>query len=162
MTKEIPLTKGKVALIDDDDYEKYGALNWHCVGGRYAARSVGGRTNRKMIYLHRLIVVAKDGENVDHINGDKLDNRKQNLRIVTQQQNRYNSEIRNDNKSGYKGVHYHKQSKRWYAYVGAGVDRSYLGYFDNPHDAARMYNFWAIDIYGEYARVNVINETEAV
>lgn len=161
MAKEIPLTKGKVAIVDDEDYERFGEFNWHCVGGRYAARSVGGRKNKRMVYLHRLIIGAKDGENVDHINGDKFDNRKSNLRIVTQAQNLYNSAIRSDNTSGYKGVVYVADCEaKWEARIHKDGRKITLGRFTDPKDAAIEYNRWAKKLFGEYARLNEIKEDD--
>lgn len=157
MAKEIPLTKGKVTVVDDEDYERFGKFKWHCVGGRYAARSVGGRKNKRMVYLHREIIGAKEDEIVDHINGNKLDNRRSNLRVVTVSENLYNTSIRSDNTSGYKGVSFVKDCRhKWEARIHKNGKKRVLGYFDTPEDAARMYNFWAIQLFGEYARLNKI------
>lgn len=162
MVKEIKLTKGKVAIVDDDTFEKYGKYKWHCVGGRYAARSVGGAKNKRMVYLHRLIADAPSDKVVDHINGDPMDNRRSNLRVCTQSGNVKNQRVRNDNTSGYKGVSYAKQvsNKRpWEAKINKDGKTYHIDYFDNPHDAARMYNFWAVDMFGEFANLNTVKES---
>jgi hypothetical protein len=155
---QIQLTKGKFAIVDYEDYIILSKFNWHCVGGRYAARSVGGRDNKKMEYLHRVVAGAGDGDVVDHINGNPLDNRRSNLRVGTQQQNIYNQSVRKNNKSGYRGVAWQDDAKKWEVRIHKEGTKHYLGLFKCKHDAARVYNFWAHDLYGEYAKLNVINE----
>lgn len=103
---------------------------------------------------------AGEGEIVDHINGNVLDNRKSNLRITSPSGNSRNRKTPIINKVGYKGVSKVKGYEKYKAYVQVGTGQAHLGYFDNPHDAARMYNFWASDIFGEFARLNTINEEE--
>ncbi|MBS4195368.1 HNH endonuclease [Lederbergia citri] len=160
MTREIPLTKGKVAIVDDVDYERFGEFKWHCVGGKYAARSVGGRKNKRMVYLHREVLEAEEGQIVDHINGDKLDNRKSNLRIVTSAENLYNTSIRSDNTSGYKGVVYVEDcNEKWEARIHKDGKKIILGRFETPEEAACAYNEKALELFGEYARLNEIKES---
>jgi hypothetical protein len=229
LTKEIILTKGKVAIVDDEDYERLSEWKWHVVNGKYAARSVwdGKSKTKKMVLLHREVMSATDGFDVDHINLNTFDNRKANLRVVTHQDNCFNrpglskhskhkgvyklpngswaskikvgekahnlgtykSEIDaakaynvaalklvgecawlndvdhtgfvlsiKETSSRYRGVSFVKHSKKWAAHVSVNKRKVCLGHFEDEHDAARMYNFWANDVYGNSARLNVIKE----
>ena len=155
--KEIHLTKSKIAKIDAEDYDSISKHKWHTHPLGYASTSIGGRKNQKSLLMHRLIMDAQKGDIVDHINGDKLDNRKSNLRICNQSNNIGNSRIRKDNTTGYKGV------TRSAFVDGNYVSRIYykgkhihLGVFNNPHDAARMDSFWAFDMFGAFAGLSVI------
>jgi two-component SAPR family response regulator len=155
MAKEIPLTQGKVAIVDDEDYEELVKHSWHVTAQGYAARRVTiSYYNSTIVSMHRTVMCYEGDLLVDHINGDKLDNRKENLRLATVAQNVMNSAKR----SGvYKGVS--RSSKNRYrsrlTYKGKELN---LGVFESSHDAARMYNFWAHDLFGEYATLNKISE----
>ena len=111
MTQLIELPSGHVTLIDDEDADLVRRYRWFC-NGRYACTSIGGRPNRRTLYLHRLIMNAPEGLEVDHINFDKLDNRRANLRLVTRSQNEQNRPAaRRGSGTGIRGV---------YAYKGGG------------------------------------------
>src|SRR5690606_29717188 len=99
MPKEIPLTRGKVALVDDEDFEWLSQYSWY-LSNEYPASRVEG----KFTYMHRLITGAGKGEVVDHINDNKYDNTRSNLRITTNQNNIRKSKMWSSNTSGYKGV----------------------------------------------------------
>ena len=152
---EIPLTQGKVALVDDADYEELAKYKWHFAAKGYACR----RKDGVIVYMHREITKAEKGFYVDHINHDTLDNRKSNLRCCSQSLNMANASLRADSKSGYKGVSWHTQKNKWTARIHVNGKGLHLGLFDSAHDAARMYNFWALDIFGEHALLNKIKET---
>lgn len=147
MTREIPLTQGHVALVDDKDYERFMAMGkWQvslCGGRLYAARG-----HQRM---HRLLI---DAPLVDHINGNGLDNRRANLRPATGTQNNANSRRSRANTSGYKGVSLYRRTGRWRAYLGTRPREVHLGYFDTPEQAARAYDAAATQAWGEYARLN--------
>lgn len=228
--KEIPLTKGKFVLVDDDGYEKFSKYKWHYTG-RYAGRLNPDRHKEgepTVLFMHRLITNAPKGLCVDHINRDSLDNRKCNLRLVTHQENMMNYGSKKG-ASKYKGVVRTKEG-RWTASIMCkgksynlgtykeeedaakaynikaleltgdlaylnGVDHRgfeikkrkksskyrgvivksngkinasiekdgktyFLGVFETEEDAARMYNFWAVDLFGDSARLNVIKKEE--
>lgn len=230
MTKEIPLTQGNVALVDDDDYEMLIEHKWHYTKQGYAGAYKKGTsaTGSEHLLMHREICRPQKGFVVDHINMNKLDNRKENLRVVTYQENCFNrlkikgnsrykgvaltrsnrwvasiwigdtrvnlgsyekeedaakaynlgaikyigdvaylNEVdhrgfeivtRPDPASSYRGVGYIKKSDKWSSRISFMGKRVHLGRFDSEHDAARMYNFWAIDLYGESAHLNEIKE----
>lgn len=157
--RKIPLTQNNLALVDDDDYEKISEYKWRNHNG-YAARTTPRSAEvRTTILMHREILGdIPEGMDVDHINGNKSDNRRSNLRIVTRQQNCHNSPKRARNTSGYKGVSFDKRKNKWRARLRHEGSELFLGYFENKHDAARMCNFWASDLFGEFARLNVIKE----
>jgi HNH endonuclease/AP2 domain len=161
--KEIPLSDGSVALVDDDDYEWASQFSWSANGNGYAVRGVhiGNRKYRK-IYLHREIIGAKKGQKVDHINGNKLDNRKENLRLATPAQNAMNIGLRRNNTSGLKGVRFEERRDKWRAEIKVNYKNVFLGYFDNKFDAAKAYNDAAIKYHGEFARLNYLNKGEVI
>lgn len=143
-------------LLDKDDYEKHCDRAWHLNQNGYISRNIW--VDGKFVHqrLHRVIMGEPEGLEVDHINGDKMDNRKSNLRISTRSQNARNRPRYKSNKSGYKGVY--ERNGKYQSQIRNNGKLIQLGTFDNRHDAARMYNFWAKDLFGEYARLNVIKE----
>ncbi|MEN2465930.1 AP2 domain-containing protein [Ornithinibacillus sp. JPR2-1] len=152
--REIPLTQGKVTFVDAEDYEWLSKLKWYFRKSPkdkgYARRVANGKT----IYLHRFIINAKPREIVDHINGNTLDNRKSNLRIVSIRENVINSSSRGVSK--YKGVSLHKKTGRYRARIVVNGRELSLGYFDREEDAAIAYNIAANEYFGEFARLNEI------
>lgn len=151
MTKEIPLTKGFVALVDDDDYERViTAGKWQAsVDGRrvYARHKVRGR----QIRLHAFLT---SWPLTDHINGNGLDNRRANLREATSVQNACNRRLGSKNTSGFKGVSWKAASKKWVARIKTHGKATHLGYFSTPQEAARAYDAAARELHGEFARLN--------
>jgi hypothetical protein len=158
--KEIPLTQGKVALVDDDDYDRLMAIGkWYFGCGGYAVRSVGykkpnGRWSCKIIYMHCIIMNTPSGMDTDHSDTDKLNNQKYNLRICTRSQNKMNIRITLANSSGYKGVCWFKRGQKWKAQIMVNGKNIHLGYFTCPIEAAKVYNEAAIKYHGEFARLN--------
>lgn len=141
-TVEIPLTRGFLALIDESDLPLVSDFKWFAADGnrtRYAHRTINfmqsGRKTARIIRMHRLIVEAKPGDIVDHINGNGLDNRRTNLRIVSHAENCQNRiGPRSDNKSGANGV-YLDSKIGWRAYITTDGKRKWLGVFSS-FDAA--------------------------
>jgi len=146
--KTIQLTKGAKAIVDDDDFERLNGFSWQ-FNGRYAARKENGKT----ILMHRCIMGFKNKYVTDHINGDKLDNRKDNLRVCTQSQNIANSKKSKLNTSGYKGVCYDKRLKRYRSYIRKDRIMYNLGLFATPELAHLAYAAKAIEFFGEFARL---------
>jgi len=158
--KHIELTKGKFAIVDDEDYEWLSKFKWqiNTLDGddRYAKTSIWNVMTKKTdsFYMHRMIVGANKRQQVDHINGDRLDNRRSNLRICLGKENQRNMGLRN----GYstKGVHYMKKrshlSAPWQAYITVDRKRKHLGYYETENDAQKAYNVAAIEYFGEFAR----------
>lgn len=153
---EISLSRGRITFVDDEDADYLKQFNWTTQGGGYVVRRVYINGVRKEIYLHREVMNARSGNVVDHINGDVLDNRKSNLRECSQAMNVVNTRITSNNSSGYKGVSWDSRAKKWRSQIFENRKCIFLGNFESKHDAARMYNFWAKDIYGEFAVLNTI------
>lgn len=157
MTKEIPLTQGKFALVDDDVYEWASEYKWYADGkaGRlYARRNEGTWPFQKAVRLHREILNAPEGIFIDHINGDGLDCRRINMRLASSAENQRNRSTPANNKSGYKGVSWYKPLSKWRAAIKAGDKTMHIGYFDDLEAAARAYDDAARKYHGEFARTN--------
>lgn len=158
--KEIPLTQGKVALVDDEDYDRLNCNNWYAHKESnifYALRKVStGAGKRKTVQMHREIMgmFYGDGRMVDHSNGDGLDNRKENLRLCTNSQNAMNKKSNTGSSSKYKGVSWKKRDKRYEVYVRANKKIIYVGSSTDETEAARMYDEAAKRFFGEFARLN--------
>jgi hypothetical protein len=154
----IPLTKGKVATVDKKDYEYLRQWKWYCDACGYAARSaiIDGRKSR--IIMHRVIAKTPEDMCTDHINMDRLDNRRKNLRVVNKSQNGMNRLAPKNSPFGYKGVSFRKDSKKFRAYGTQDKRKIHLGEYDNPVDAAKKYNEFAKRVYGQYANLNIITE----
>lgn len=154
--KEIKLTQGRKAVVDNDDFDKLIVFKWCYLKTGCAGR--GSRTNelstRKTVLMHRQILQCPDGLFVDHKNGNRLDNRKSNLRICTKRENAYNVGLVSSNKSGYRGVSFDSRSGRWRARIRTVVAYKSLGYFSTAQGAAEAYNAEAINIHKEFHRSN--------
>lgn len=155
--KTIPLTRGKFALVDDEDYEVLNQSKWCLDSNGYAARCIWEDQKRKRIYMHRVVVKAPKGMFTDHINGDRTDNQKANLRIVTHHQNNFNRRKFPRWTSRYKGVMHKSKSARgklWVSSIKFKKKTRRIGAFDIEHHAALAYDLWAKHLYGKLARTN--------
>jgi hypothetical protein len=155
MTREVPLTQGYVALVDDEDYDAVmRAGRWQlsaCGDHLYA----GHAFKQGSIRLHTFLT---GWSLIDHVNGDGLDNRRCNLRPATQAQNNANMRRPRDNTSGYKGVNLYKRTGRWRATLTHQRRARHLGYYATAEEAARVYDAAASALWGEYARLNFPEE----
>ncbi len=158
MSKEIKITDGMKALVDDEDFDRLVKYNWNAhYGGRrcYAIR-FSHMVDGKGVYvlMHREIL-SPDGD-VDHINGNGLDNRRSNLRAATRSQNSMNQRPRPDGRSKYKGVCWHKQHKKWRAYISMNYKQKHVGLYTTQLEAALAYDRAALELFGEFARPNFL------
>ena len=153
MTIKIPLNHGKTALIDDEDYEKVSHRKWQYSKG-YAVS--GSYLPKNHLRMHRVILGLShnDHQSVDHINGDRLDNRKTNLRLCTNSQNQANRDAPTTNTSGYKGVTYHRGKKAWMASANHNNKAYFAGYHQTPELAAKAYDELAKKLWGDFAKLN--------
>ena len=159
--KEIKLTQGQVALVDDQDFEFLNQWKWHLKKDgerKYAVRNLPLLNGKqKRLSMHRLIMcMPDDGVLIDHKNRNGLDNRKCNLRICSLNDNLKNKKIYSNNTSGYKGVGWHKRDKTWLARIKVNKKYIHLGCFKDPKDAAVAYNNAASKYFGEFALLNEI------
>lgn len=156
MTKLIPLTKGQSAIVDDADFDWLSQWKWCFIAIKrhtgYAVRH-GSGNNKKLIYMHRFIMNAPDGVQIDHKNICGIDNQRSNLRFATVSQNNANTRPRGKH-SPYKGVY--PQKLKWIAVIG----KTRIGSFTSETDAALAYNQAAILQFGEFARLNIIEGTQ--
>lgn len=153
--KYIPLTQNKLALVDDVDYDYLMQWKWYFIKDGYAVRSdySNGRIP-KQIKMHREIIATPQGYLTDHINGDKLDNRRSNLRRCTETENIQNRGVQSNNKARYKGVGYQKKWNGYVARINVNGSTIYLGCFKVAEDAARAYDNAAREHHGEFAYTN--------
>lgn len=161
MAKNISLTQGKVAIVDDADYEELVKHNWY-FDGRYAVRWAKRHFyRREKIMLHRAILNPNDDVDIDHINGDTLDNRRENLRICSHAENMHNMKKHADNTSGYKGVTWDKRTRKWQAQIQVSGRKVFIGRFSDKVEAAVAYDEKAREIFGIYAKVNFEDATDS-
>jgi len=149
----IPLTSGKFAIVDAEDYDRLSRHKWYAArhnGHFYAQRQQGGKT----IMMHREILNIPQGLLCDHKNHDTLNNRKSNLRTCTPAQNQYNQLPRTGGTSCYKGVHWHRDHRRWEAQITYRGLQIHIGYYAYEQDAAIAYDDMAIELFGEFACLN--------
>jgi len=156
--KEIKLTRGYTAIIDDEDYEKVKNIKWHYALG-YAVCSIPKNGKRVTVSMHRTIMDIPDGMEADHINRNKLDNRRGNLRTATRAQNNQNQALRKDNRYGFKGVWERKERNKFRVRIKVNKECFYFGTYYNIVDAALAYNLASLKYHGEYGYLNKIPRT---
>ena len=152
--KEISLTNSDLkVLVDDEDFDRLVIHSWY-FRDNYAARSYWIPKHRT-IFIHSEIMNFPTGYEVDHINHNGLDNRRENLRLCTHSQNAKNSKLPINNTSGYKGACYRKDIKKWHSYITVDGNRLFLGFYNELIDAAKAYDRAAKLHYGEFANLNI-------
>jgi hypothetical protein len=157
MTAErVPVSRGRgEVLVDAADLELVSQYRWHFLKGGYAGAHGKASDRTQTVLMHRLILDAPSDMQVDHINGDRLDNRRSNLRICTIAENRRNRRIDGRNNStGFKGVIKATGYERWRAEIRLNSQTIRLGRFGSPEEAARAYDEAARKYHGEFARLN--------
>lgn len=156
--KYIPLTHGKYAIVDDIDYPKVSKYSWHyshLKTTEYARMAIGPFGKQKTIRMHRFILGVNDVREIDHKNGNGLDNQRENLRIATRTENVRNSSKRKDTNNFYKGVHFLKNRNKWIARIQVNHKRIHSGYFDTQKEAAKRYDELAKTYFGIFSRLNL-------
>ena len=164
MTREISMAGGLVALVDDKDEELVRQHKWRGKRDKhtiYARAHIRGPRPRKTVLMHNLIMPTPEGMQMDHANGNGLDNRRENLRLATHSQNSANADKQRTYNgrvpsSSFKGVYWHRWNKRWGAKISPKGKQIYLGYFRVEEDAAQTYNDAALVHFGKFARLNVL------
>ncbi len=150
--KIVTTTKGFEVKVDDEDFEKVSKFKWHLHNRGYAQNRHGPGL------MHRFIMNAKREDEVDHINGDRLDNQKQNLRCCSHQSNMFNSsKHKNGTTSKFKGVYLQKGRRNYGAAIKVNYRTVYLGSFNNETDATKAYDKSAEHNFGKFAKLNFPN-----
>lgn len=164
--KKIPLRgelgRGKYALVDDEDYERIARYKWYAGPHGYARTHTYDESGKDHgVLMTRMITGAPKNMEIDHIDGNKLNNQRNNLRLCSHAENTRNVGIRKTNTSGYKGVSWNKRTKKWVAQICFNYKKIILGRFENVADAARAYNEASGKYHGEFARNdNVLDNKE--
>jgi len=156
MMKKIPLTQGKFAIVDAEDFEWLSQHKWSTAkrGNMfYAATTVRVNGRAYYILMHRLILGLGSDQLTDHKDRNGLNNRKTNLRVATNSQNQRNSPSRAGT-SKFRGVRWHKDRKRWQTTIQKNRKKMHLGYFESEKEAALKYDEIAKKIFGEFAFLN--------
>jgi len=164
--KYITLTRGKRAIVDDEDYDWLNQWKWYAkeykrkntTSNWYACRGKWENKKMKTIRMHREILgdKYKNGEVTDHANGNGLDNQRRNLRICSVSDNTINSIVDKGGSSRYRGVQWCKQKRKWIARITIFGKRKYLGRFVSEKNAAIAFNNAAMKYHGEFACINEI------
>ena len=157
--KKLQINKGgletRYTIVDDDVYDELNKFNWSSDSKDsyvYRLERINGK--QKKVYLHRYLMNPPEGKIVDHINRIKIDNRMENLRLATHSQNAVNSKSRRK----FKGVFFHNTMHKWWAYLHVNYTKIPLGYFDTAEEAAREYNRAAKEVFGEYVKLNEVQD----
>lgn len=163
-TKLIPLTQGKIALVDAKNYEMLSKHKWYAnynQGKWYAQREIKDAEGKRItLRMHRVIMNCPDDKQIDHINHNGLDDRELNLRICTNAENQHNQKPRKGGSSKYKGVSLRKDTKQWTAHIKNGGGLINLGHYDTEIEAAKAYDDKAKELFGEFACLNLTGESE--
>jgi len=165
--KKIKLTQNQYTFIDDEDFDNLNQYKWfahYCksVENYYAERHNNRKEKRPLILMHRIILNAPSNMEVDHINHNTLDNRKENLRICTKSQNHMNQKHRKNAISRYKGVNLAKKEYKnkvyqyWAAHIRINGKLVFLGHFKSEIQAAKAYDKAAKELFGEFALLNEV------
>ena len=160
--KQIALTRGQVAIVDDEDFEWLNQFKWyaqqHHSGDYYAVRNVKENGKRRKQHMHKLILGIDGTETMgDHIDTNKLNNTRDNLRVATCFENNRNVGISAKNTTGFKGVYLDKKCNKFFARIMANKKSIHLGVFPTAIEAAIIYNISAIKYHGEFARINKVD-----
>lgn len=151
--KEIPLSQGKVSLVDDDDYEWLNQWKWTYKTG-YAYRNKYSRNKTEHIYMHSVILKPTNGLMIDHKDRNGLNNQRANLRLCTPSQNCINKKKQCNNKSGFRGVSRYTPEGKWVAQIAVNGRHTRIGFYSTKEAAAVAYDLAAIKYHGEFAVVN--------
>ena len=144
--------RDKLVMVDDADFENLAIHNWRLSAGGYAIRTEGKNPNKKLRSMHREILNVTDASvHVDHIDGNKLNNTRENLRVVSRSQNGMNRKAYSNNTTGFKGVTFIQKSGKYQAQIKYDNKKKWLGEFVTPEEAHEVYCLAADLVHGQYA-----------
>lgn len=158
----IPLTQGKVAIVDEADAEMVSRYRWCYLNVGYAARHERIDGKDRTILMHRFLLGASPEQLVDHINGNGLDNRRVNIRLCSKADNQRNQRRNSKNTTGYKGVSFDKARGKYSASIGVNGEQITLGRFPTAEEASLAYEEAARRYHGEFAYVHSVNSVPGV
>jgi hypothetical protein len=162
--KEIRLSQGKIALVDDEDFDYINQWKWYARKGRktfYAARKEKGTNARTTIHMHQVVSKVSNNVQIDHRDTNGLNNQKYNLRVVNHRQNQYNTDKPRHNTSGYKGISWDKFRNNYRVYLTVKGKFKNIGNTKSLQTATKMYNKAATQHYGEFAKLHIYKEEHA-
>lgn len=150
---ELQLVKGGIVLIDSEDYEMLSRYKWrlHQRKKRITHYAACPNINGKFTYMHRLLMKAQSGQEVDHIDGNGLNNQKANLRLCSRKENSRNRLLQSNNTSGKSGVYFSRINKNWVAQITSNRINRYIGSFPSKEEAIAARNCKEIEIFGEFS-----------
>lgn len=163
--REIELTKGYKALVDDEDYSAVNEYTWYVF---FSASNIYAKTfiklennKRKSLFMHQLVYelsgqIASNSHHIDHKDCNGLNNCRTNIRQASYQNNQANSRKMSKSSSVYKGVSFSKTRNKWEAYIKVNKIKINLGRFSDEREAANSYNIAAMKYFGEFARINIL------
>ena len=159
-TREISLTQGMIAIVDDEDYERLSQHKWYAHKNKYTIYVHRREGKGPTISMHREVLglMFGDGKRIDHWNRNGLDNRKQNLRLVTNSQNMINCRLQRHNTSGYRGVGWLSREGKWGASIHINRKKKYCGVYNDKISAAKAFDRAAIKYRGDDAVLNFPRE----
>jgi hypothetical protein len=153
--REIPLTRGRIALVDDEDYAKLSQWRWCLNADKSGHETASAYINQKKVKMHRIIMGVTDQLIcVDHIDGNPLNNQRSNLRLCSKAINNRNRKKIKVGHSIYKGVSWHKRIEKWSSQIALNKEKIHIGYYLTEKEAAIAYDKAAIKLFGEHARTN--------
>lgn len=150
--KKIPLNKGKFATIDDKDFEELGQMRWELDGNGYVYSRSQRNRSVKRIWLHKLLLDCPRSMEIDHIDGNILNNQRANLRVVTHADNLKNQKLRKNNTTGLNGVGWFGAGKKWRARIMVDYKEIHLGYFEDKQEAIKARRKAEQTYFGEFTR----------
>jgi hypothetical protein len=159
MTRKIELTRGFEAIIDDEDFERVSKYKWRAnvtSWGTYAVTWMRIEGRGQHVYLQRFLLGLPRDKLITFANGDKLDNRRINLKYTTRSKSQMGRPRRSNNRTGFKGVSFNKAAEKYKSYIKKDGKLHYLGLHATAKEAAAAYNEKAKELYGEFAGLNKI------
>lgn len=156
-TCRIYFNSGTSFIIDASDFTEVSQHNWFEERNGYPSYNTSRKSpeGRRRVTLHRFLMKPQVGVDIDHISGDRLDNRRCNLRVCSHQENMFNQKTRNTNSSGFNGVSFQKSAGKYAAYINQNEKKYHLGLFDTAEEAAAVRDKAAAKLYREFARFNL-------
>lgn len=164
-SREIACSNGKAIVVDAEDFHFLSKFRWHQIGDYPSTwgKKLEPSYNRACVPIHEFLLRSNDPDiEVDHVNQNPFDNRKSNLRLASRMENAANRRKSKNQLGDYKGITLDKRSNRWKARIKVNGREKSLGLFDNPKDAAMLYDFAAKRFFGEFAFLNFPNETISI